>query len=88
MLFDQISEDIKKAMLAKDKVALGDNFNCNGLNLSSSTKYSVDTLVAMFTALADRTGQTAYTLTLGATNLKKLSDEQKAIATDKNWTLA
>jgi len=42
----------------------------------------------MFTALADRTGQTAYTLTLGATNLKKLSDEQKAIATDKNWTLA
>ena len=69
-------------------VTLGDNFNCNGLNLSSSTKYSVDTLVAMFTALADRTGQTAYTLTLGATNLAKLSDEQKAIATDKNWTLA
>lgn len=69
-------------------VTLGDNFNCNGLDLSSSTKYSVDTLVAMFTALADRTGQTAYTLTLGATNLKKLSDEQKAIATDKNWTLA
>ena len=69
-------------------VTLGDNFNCNGLDLSSSKKYSVDTLVAMFTALADRTGQTAYTLTLGATNLAKLSDEQKAIATDKNWTLA
>lgn len=69
-------------------VTLGDNFNCNGLDLSSSTKYSVDTIVAMFTALADRTGQTAYTLTLGATNLAKLSDEQKAIATDKNWTLA
>ncbi|MDY2783052.1 MAG: leucine-rich repeat domain-containing protein [Candidatus Pseudoruminococcus sp.] len=69
-------------------VTLGDNFNCNGLDLSSSTKYSVDTLVAMFTALADRTGQTAYTLKLGAKNLAKLSDEQKAIATDKNWTLA
>ena len=69
-------------------VTLGDNFNCNGLDLSSSTKYSVDTLVAMLTALADRTGQTAYTLKLGAKNLAKLSDEQKAIATDKNWTLA
>ena len=69
-------------------VTLGDGFNCNGLNLSPSTKYSVDTLVAMLTALADRTGQTAYTLTLGTTNLAKLSDAQKAIATDKNWTLA
>ena len=69
-------------------VILGNGFNCNNLDLSVSTKYSVDTLVAMLTALADRTGQTAYTLTLGATNLAKLSDEQKAIATDKNWTLA
>lgn len=69
-------------------VTLGNNFNCNNLDLSASTKYSVDTLVAMLTALADRTGQTAYTLTLGTTNLAKLSDAQKAIATDKNWTLA
>lgn len=53
-------------------VTLGDGFNCNGLDLSPSTKYGVDTLVAMLTALADRTGQTAYTLTLGATNLAKL----------------
>ena len=53
-------------------VTLGNGFNCNGLDLSPSTKYSVDTLVAMLTALADRTGQTAYTLTLGATNLAKL----------------
>ena len=69
-------------------VTLGSGFNCNGLDLSPSTKYSVDTLVAMLTALADRTGQTAYILTLGATNLAKLSDAQKAIATNKNWTLA
>ena len=69
-------------------VTLGNNFNCNNLDLSASTKYSVDTLAAMLTALADRTGQTAYTLTIGTTNLAKLSDEQKAIATDKNWTLA
>ena len=69
-------------------VTIGSGFNCNNLDLSASTKYSVDTLVAMLTALADRTGQEAYTLTLGSTNLAKLSDEQKAIATDKNWTLA
>ena len=69
-------------------VTLGNNFNCSNLDLSASTKYSVSTIVAMLTALADRTGQTAYTLTIGTTNLAKLSDEQKAIATDKNWTLA
>ena len=69
-------------------VTIGSGFNCNNLDLSASTKYSADTLVAMFTALADRTGQEAYTLTLGSTNLAKLNDEQKAIATDKNWTLA
>lgn len=69
-------------------VTLGNGFNCNSLDLSASTKYSVDTLATMLTALADRTGQTAYTFTLGSTNLAKLSDEQKAIATDKNWTLA
>ena len=69
-------------------VTLGNGFNANTLNLSSSTKYSVDTIVAMLTALADRSNQSAYKLTLGATNLAKLSDEQKAIATDKNWTLA
>lgn len=65
-------------------VTLGDNFNCNNLDLSASTKYSVDTLIAMLTALADRSEQSAYTLT----NLAKLSDDQRAIATDKNWTLA
>ena len=69
-------------------VTLGNNFNCSNLDLSASTRYSVDTLVAMLTALADRTGQSAYTLTIGATNLAKLSDDQRAIATDKNWTLA
>ena len=69
-------------------VTIGSGFNCNNLDLSASTKYSADTLAEMLTALADRTGQEAYTLTLGSTNLAKLSDEQKAIATDKNWTLA
>ena len=45
-------------------------------------------MVAMFNSLKDLTGETTKTLTLGSTNLAKLSDEQKEIATSKNWTLA
>lgn len=47
-----------------------------------------NTIVNMFNALADRTGQTALTLTIGATNLAKLTEEDILIATNKNWTLA
>ncbi len=40
-------------------------------------------------ALKDYSGtSTTKTITLGATNLAKLSDTEKAIATDKGWTLA
>lgn len=71
-----------------ENVTFEEDFQCNGLNLSASTKFSVDTMIAMFNALADRTGLSAYTLILGNTNLAKLSNEQIAIATEKNWTLA
>ena len=68
-------------------VDLGTNFNCNNFSLTSSTLYSIDTLVGVLNSLKDRTGETAYTFMLGATNLAKLTDEQKAIATNKNWIL-
>ena len=70
------------------EVTLGDNFNCNNLNLSHSTKYTRETILQWLNALADRTGQTAYKLTIGATNLAKLTEEDILIATNKNWTLA
>jgi hypothetical protein len=39
--------------------------------------------------LKDYSGSgTTYTLTLGSTNLAKLTDAEKAIATEKGWTLA
>ena len=63
-----------------ENVTIGTGFNCNNLNLSASTHYSVETMVSWFNALADRTGQTPYTLTIGTTNLNKLTAEQKAIA--------
>lgn len=69
-------------------VTLGSDFNCNNVNLSFSTLYSRETIVSWLNALADRTGQTAYKLTIGATNLAKLTEEDILIATNKNWTLA
>ena len=47
-----------------------------------------DSMVAMFTNLYDYTGGTAHGLTLGATNLARLSEAEKAVATAKNWVLA
>ena len=69
-------------------VTLDDNFNCNNVNLSVSTLYTRETIVSWLNALADRTGQTAYKLTIGATNLAKLTEQDILIATNKNWTLA
>lgn len=70
-----------------ENVTFEEDFQCSGLDLSGSTKFSVDTMIAMFNALADKTGQTACTLKLGSTNLAKLSNEQLAVATQKNWIL-
>lgn len=58
------------------------------LNLSSSSKLTVDSLMSVINALSDNTGKTKYTVKLGATNLEKLTDEQKQIAINKNYTLA
>ena len=72
---------------ALNTVTLGNGFNCNGLNLTGCP-LTVGCMVNMLNALAGLNGQTAKTLTLGADNLAKLTDEQKQIATNKNWNLA
>ena len=61
----------------------------NGLGLSESNKLTYDSLMSVIYALQDKTsvGGT-WTVTLGLTNLAKLTDEEKAIATQKGWTLA
>lgn len=56
------------------------------LDISASTKFTADALVTVFNHL--KTVTTSKTLTVGAANLAKLTDEQKAIATGKGWTLA
>lgn len=56
------------------------------LNISSSTLFDREDLVLILNNL--KTVTTTKTLTMGATNLAKLTDEDKAIATNKGWTLA
>ena len=55
-------------------------------DISSSTKFTKEALVEILNNLATVT--TTKTLKMGATNLAKLTDEDKLIATNKGWTLA
>ena len=54
---------------------------------SGSYPLTHDSLMNVINKAADVTASPA-TLTLGSTNLAKLSDEEKGIATTKGWTLA
>lgn len=61
----------------------------NGFDIHWSTKLTHDSLMSIINALADKSGTgTTWTITLGTDNLAKLTDTQKAIATQKGWTLA
>lgn len=68
-------------------VELGQGYK-QTLYLSNMPNLSHDNLLQNLNALADLTGQTAKKLVLGSVNLAKLTDEEKAIATNKNWTLS
>lgn len=56
------------------------------LQLNYSSRWSAENMVKFITKLG--TTQTAITLTFGSTNLNKLTAEEKAIATNKGYTLA
>ena len=61
----------------------------NGFNVSWSTLLSHDSLMSIINALQDKSGTTgSWVCTLGTVNLDKLSDAEKAIATQKGWSLA
>ena len=62
----------------------------NGFDIHWSTKLSHNSLMSIIYALQDKTGDTSGTswvCTLGTENLAKLSDAEKAIATEKGWSL-
>lgn len=56
------------------------------ISFSGCPNLTVTSLLSILNGLTNTTE--SKTLTLGSTNLAKLTDEQKAIATNKGWTLA
>ena len=71
-----------------ENVTFGGQNKSTGLSFSNCSKLTVDSMLSLFDCLYDFSGSTAKSVTLGSTNLAKLTDEQKAIAIAKNWTLA
>lgn len=60
-----------------------------GFNISSHKNLTHDSLISIINALKDYSGTTEKkTITLGTENLAKLADNEKAIATQRGWTLA
>lgn len=55
------------------------------IGLNYSTALIVDSIVGLLNALPQ--SDKGYSFQIGSDNIAKLSDEQKAIATDKGWTL-
>ena len=58
------------------------------LHLANAKLLKDESVKSIISGLADLTGQTAQILTLHADVKAKLTDEQVATITDKNWTLA
>ena len=55
------------------------------ISLNSCPKLTVDSIVGLLNALPQSTHNRSFQI--GQTNIDKLSEEQKAIATNKNWRL-
>ena len=59
------------------------------INFSSSTKLTHDSLMSIINALADKSSSTGtYKLTIGSTNIAKLTAEELQIIENKGWTYA
>lgn len=58
----------------------------SSFDISASPKLTHDSLMVLIDGL--QTVTEAQTLTLGTTNLAKLTEAEKQTATDKGWTLA
>lgn len=64
------------------------NIKISGINLKTSTLLNHDTLIRFLNALYDYSSSSnTYTLTLGNTNLAKLTSAEIQIGTDKGWTI-
>ena len=76
---------------ALENIVITGTIGQNGFSVSDCTKLTKDSLLSIISALKDYSANasgTTHTVTLGATNLAKLTEAEKAIATQKGWTLA
>lgn len=60
----------------------------DNLSFNTSQNLSAESIQSIFDGLADLTGATAKTLTFHSNTGRKLTEEQKASASAKNWTIA
>ena len=56
-------------------------------NLDTCTALTAESLVSVLNALPQLSSSESFTCTIGSTNLAKLTNAQKAIATNKGWVL-
>lgn len=72
-----------------DGVIACDIGSWKNVDLTYCNKLTHDSLMSIINHLKDYSGSgNTYTLSMGAINLAKLTDGEKAIATQKGWTLA
>ena len=88
--FRQVT-DMGRALKGNNKLSV---IKCAGLKLPNidlseielqSSPLTVDSIVGLLNALPQ--SDKGYSFQIGEVNIAKLSDEQKAIATNKGWTL-
>lgn len=77
---DVISDNIGTLNNAKTNFSLG-------VSYLGYVDLDIASLRSMINGVADLTGQTTATMTIGAANIAKLTEEDIAIATAKNWTI-
>lgn len=70
-----------------ETIEVGDGWNASA-NFSVSNKLTKECIVNIFNNLKDLSGEDSKSLVFGEVNLAKLTDEEKAIATNKNWILS
>lgn len=84
------AEQLKNMLLGcSELVELGGFTNLAvSLDLSSSRKLTAESILNVINQAKDLSQEGSATLTLGATNIEKLTEEQIATATAKGWTIA
>jgi len=88
--FIYYASELETLTFTEDSVIAFNSPGNSGINLVKSTKLPRESLLTVLRALKDYSQDTSGTdwqLHLGTVNLGKLTDEDKAIATNKGWRL-